>query len=296
MKKTTYIIHKIIKKLGLDNFAAKNAEFIPILRKFVPEPFEYQRNTIKQVTRNGVKYDLIVNDYMQWFIFANMPDNSWRYALKRISHNGPSAVVIDVGANVGAFSLGLAKGCLDCGITKIEIVSFEPNPNVYERLLGNIANNINLKPLINTEILAIGSQIGMMGMVFEPENTGHGRISDADGNYVSVEMTTLDKYFKDKNLQRLDFIKIDVEGYEPFVIDGAIQTIKIHKPDIYIEITPSWFHERGRSSSLLFDTLSNLGYQFFYDDIDRLVPLEQKKNCLPFQYNVLATCNVKKFN
>jgi FkbM family methyltransferase len=296
MKKITSIIHTIIRKMALDNFAAKHAEFIPFLRKFVPEPFEYEKNSIRRVIRNGVKYELLINDYMQWFIYANMPDNSWRYALKCVSQNGPSAVVIDIGANVGAFSLSLAKGCLDCGLTKTEIVSFEPNPNVYTRLLANIANNIKLNPLIKSEILAIGNQVGITGMVFEPENTGHGRISDADGNCVSIEMTTLDKYFRDKKLRRLDFIKIDVEGYEPFVIDGAMQTIKIYKPDIYIEITPSWFNERGRSSSSLFDTLSDLGYQFFYDDIDKLVPLEEKNNCLPFQYNVLASCNVKKFN
>lgn len=296
MKKTTALIHNLIKKIHLDNFVAKYSEFIPILRKFVPEPFEYHSTTIKKVTRNGVNYDLLVNDYMQWFIYANMPDNSWKYALRSVSLNSPSAVIIDIGSNVGAFSLSLAKKCLECGLIKTQIVSFEPNPIVYQKLLGNIANNVNLKTIINTEILAIGNEVGSMGMIFEAQNTGHGRISNTSEESVLVEMTTLDNYFKNKNLNRLDFIKIDVEGYEPFVIDGAIKTIEMHKPDIYIEITPSWFQERGRSSSLLFDILGNLGYQFLYDEIDRLVPLEQKLNCLPFQFNVLASCNVKKFN
>ncbi len=290
MKKSTILVHAFIDKLGLDNFMAEYASAWPLLRKFVPEPFEYHLNAVKTVRRDGVIFELFVYDYMQWFVFANMPDNAWRYALNRVLLDEAS-VVLDVGANVGAFSLKLARGCIDGGLSNVKIVSFEPNPSVFQRLQHNIGLNQELKSIVSTETLALGATQGVVGMTFEQENTGHGRISEPQGANVSIEMTTLDNFIEDSDFQRLDFLKIDVEGYEPFVVDGGLGVIEQYKPDIYIEITEQWFSERGRSSKELFETLRSFGYQLFYDDIDKLFPLDKKTDSLPMQFNILASSN-----
>jgi FkbM family methyltransferase len=268
---------------------ANYAGHVPLFRKFVPEPFEYPSDTVKQVLRDGVIFDLNVSDYMQWFVFANLPDNAWRYALKRISVDGESAVVFDVGANIGAFSLKLARGCLNIGLPNVKIVSFEPNPFVFRKLQQNIARNLDLQLMVCPEPVALGASFGTAGMNFSFENTGSGRILDDSDSNIAVEMTTIDRFFADRDFRRLDFLKIDVEGYEPFVIDGGLHVIKEYRPDIFIEITPQWFSDRGRSAQELYDGLCSIGYQLHFDDGNRLVPLEKLQG-FKAQFNVLALC------
>lgn len=289
MKRSTALLHSFSKGVGLDSLMAKYSTRVPLLRKLVPEPFEYSSNAVKRVRRDGVTFDLDVSDYMQWFVYANLPDNAWRYALRRISDGRESAVVFDVGANIGAFSLKLARACRDFEQPNVTIVGFEPNPFVFRRLQQNIACNPDLQLMVYPKPLALGASVGPAGMCFESENSGHGRISEDTDSKTPVAMTTIDKFVADQNFRRLDFLKIDVEGYEPFVIDGGLYAIQEYRPDIYIEITPKWFQDRGRSASELFGRLTSIGYQLLFDEGNSLVPLERKAGVLPNQFNVMAT-------
>lgn len=289
MKKITKSVHFVSRVIGLDRLFAFYSDRFNFLKKLVPIPCEYPLGTRFKVRRDKVVFDLFVCDYMQWFVFANLPDNGWRYALERIRFEGHGGVVLDIGSNVGAFSLKLAKNCLDYGLSDVRIVGFEPNALVCQRLHTNLSLNAELQSFFSIKNLAVGATCGTVAMVFEAANTGHGRVSSVgEESQFSVLMTTIDSFIENGDFQRLDFIKIDVEGYEPFVLDGGVKSVERFKPDIYIEITPHWFEERGRSAVKLFEVLRSFGYRLLFEDVNKLVPLESYCGHLPAQYNVLA--------
>ena len=146
----------------------------------------------------------------------------YEYYFQKINSKDP--VIFDVGANVGNFTLA----------TKIfypnaNVYAFEPVPNTF-----SICRN-NTKHLDNVvlENLGLGSKEGKMEMFtslkesdrasFEADN-----LKDSDDVVKQeVSIVTLDKYVSDKNLQKIDLLKIDVEGFETEVIKGAIETLKI---------------------------------------------------------------------
>jgi FkbM family methyltransferase len=141
-------------------------------------------------------------------------------------------VAVDVGANIGLFSLILSDLVGDSG----QVFSFEPIPMLHKKLI----NNINLNKLTN--IVTIESGIGDKDCEIEiflnPEQSGlSSAIAKPSGNYIpqKINLTSLDKFLKSRK-EKISFIKIDTEGYEPQVLLGAKELIERHKPVIYIEL------------------------------------------------------------
>ncbi|MBV5302722.1 MAG: FkbM family methyltransferase [Chlorobium sp.] len=250
MKKITSVVHTYVQFFCLDDLIANNVKYYPFLRKLIPEPFEYGKNINKKVIRDNVAFDLNVSDYMQWYVYADLEDNSWRYALKCLNQ---FSVVIDVGANIGSFSLKLAHSVFKMAIHGVRIFSFEPNPYIFKSFGENLLKNKKISSFIISEEIALGSKNETITLLLDQKNSGSSKvISSPDVECIKVHCTTIDTFISANNLQRLDFLKIDVEGYEPFVIDGALETIKKFKPVIYCEITPAWFEKNMRSSDDLF--------------------------------------------
>jgi Methyltransferase FkbM domain len=74
----------------------------------------------------------------------------------------------------------------------------------------------------------------------------------------------LDDYAKTSNLKRVDFIKIDVDGFECHVLKGGIDTLSKFRPVIIMELAPYTLTERGRSLEELLDILQSLDYRLYY--------------------------------
>ena len=140
--------------------------------------------------------------------------------------------VIDVGSNIGFFALMMSKLVGKKG----KVYCFEPSTTIFNKLKANlILNNIKNVIIVNRgagekeeeRIIKRNSKYsGMSSIVLE-----------YDRNLVEekISLTTLDKYFANK-LFRINFIKIDTEGFEPQVLNGAVETLKQHNPIIYIEL------------------------------------------------------------
>jgi len=124
----------------------------------------------------------------------------------------PGDTVVDVGANIGLVSLTLSRLVGEQG----RVYAFEPHPRVYEYLLGNIA--INRVENIHAFNVALGDSEGVVRFV--DRRRGDNRSSVAsDGRGIAVPCHRLDRF--DLPAVPLALVKIDVEGYEKFVVQGA---------------------------------------------------------------------------
>lgn len=168
--------------------------------------------------------------------------------------------VVDIGANMGAHTVNFAEMVGDNGT----VYAFEPSRLVYYQLCGNVfANGL---PNVMCENVALGDTIWQSAITVEDldyfsesVNSGNTHVGQI-GSHI-VEVKNLDDY----ELTNVSLIKIDVQGYEPLVLDGAKQTILKNKPTIFIEIEPEHLEMFGFKDEDIFSRLSNLGYKVIHD-------------------------------
>ncbi len=140
------------------------------------------------------------------------------------------SVVVDVGANIGYYTLLLAQKCK-------KVYAIEPEKTNFEILIKNVREN-NLENVILLNIAA-GSKKEKKQLVIDDKNFGNHRLSGGQNGLVNVER--LDDILK--NEQIIDLIKIDTQGWEPEVIDGAIKTIERDIPTMFLEYWPEGMNE-----------------------------------------------------
>lgn len=149
----------------------------------------------------------------------------------------PNHVVIDIGANIGLHSVWFSKHAF-----KGEVVAFEPNEHNRVMLAKNLEQNGCKNVTVYANI--VGERKGMAFISsFDPKLPGnYGECSVLDSNpgqlYESRDMVNIDSI----NVQRLDFVKIDVEGYEKQVLNGMKDTITKHRPGMLVEVNNSTTH------------------------------------------------------
>jgi FkbM family methyltransferase len=145
-------------------------------------------------------------------------------------------VIMDVGANTGVYAL-LAH----CVRPEATIIALEPVHRVYEKLKANIRlNNAGIQALE----MAVTNKNGPVPIYDRPEvaheydSTLNREFSLAHPDARAVEVTgaTLDTIARDKRLQRVDLIKIDVETHEPEVLEGALELVRRDLPSMLIEV------------------------------------------------------------
>jgi FkbM family methyltransferase len=171
------------------------------------------------------------------------------------------AVVLDIGANIGFYSLLAAA---QASVSRV--VSFEPNPLVLPTLRYNVRLNQSLRGKVVVAAVAVGEANGTVRFHrnYEPHNLGLGsmRASTADPFTVDVPIVRLDTYLSSQRLDRVDVIKIDVEGAEHLVIAGLKAWLESHaRPTIVIEVHPGLLPDFGSSVPALFATLTEAGYR-----------------------------------
>jgi len=135
-------------------------------------------------------------------------------------------IVVDVGANIGLHTLNMARIVGNTG----QVFAFEPDPSNFKILEKNVKVN-NYQNII-LEQKAVGDKHGRTTL-YQSDHPGMHRIfpqtKQAKGQ-VQVELTSLDKYFIDSNLvDKINFIKIDVEGLEFSVLKGMKNILKNNK-------------------------------------------------------------------
>ena len=140
----------------------------------------------------------------------------------------PGDYVVDAGANIGLFSILASEKIGEAG----KVFSFEPVSQTKGLLLKNIHEN--RKENITVEEIALGSSRNDLEFI-KPENFGSSSCFFTGGfPKEKIKQTTLDDYVKEGKIEKINFIKADIEGMERELIKGAEKTIKKFKPKLAI--------------------------------------------------------------
>jgi FkbM family methyltransferase len=143
--------------------------------------------------------------------------------------------VLDIGANIGMTSLAFSQIC-----PRGQIAAIEPHPRAFQYLRRNVAeaDSGNIK-IFN---FALGSRDGLALLQGHPSNLACSFIADnykiPASDHFSHEITVkrLDQTFRELSLDRLDFMKVDVEGFELEVFAGAKETLATYRPIVFLEM------------------------------------------------------------
>ncbi len=139
-------------------------------------------------------------------------------------------VFIDVGANIGKFSIILGKKMGRLG----KIIAVEPHPSNFAILKKNILLN-KLKNVIPQNI-ALSDSNGKLKLYIDKEGTGGHSLGVKRGeSAITVEADTMDNMIRKLKIKKVDLIKIDVEGAEALVLKGAKNILKTSHPKIAFE-------------------------------------------------------------
>lgn len=166
-------------------------------------------------------------------------------------------IVVDVGACLGYYTLLAASIIGMWG----RVYAFEPYPDNFSKLKENV--NLNgFDPIVNLNPVAVSNNVNQLDLYISRTELGchtlrrnhdHPTVFDdaIGGEYVSVPTVKLDDYFKDFDV---NVIKIDVEGWESFVIEGGLNTIE-RATALFLEYNPKIIRESGRGLVKYYDNL-----------------------------------------
>jgi FkbM family methyltransferase len=165
----------------------------------------------------------------------------------------PGMTIVDVGANIGIHARFLSRLTGNNG----RVHAFEPSPANFSRLKENIAG----RPNVTAVHAAVGEKSGMIGLFLSDAlNVDHRTYDDGNGRKrIEVPLVGLDEYFRPGTT--IDFLKIDVQGYEDSVLRGAARILQ-ENPGIkgLIEFWPYGLRKAGTDPTGLLQFIVALGF------------------------------------
>ena len=231
-----------------------------------------------QVLRNNIKWDLDLSEGIDLhiFIFGAFETEIVKCA-KKLKLNKFNNI-IDIGANFGAQTLQIADE-----FKNSKIFSIEPTNYAYEKLSKNINLNKELKKNISTHKLFLGSENQekpdgiYSSWNLNSKKTKHathlGEKKDTDNS----QSKTLDQFIIENKIYELDFIKLDVDGYEYYVLKGGFNFLKKKKPPIFMELAPYLYDEYGYNQERIINLIKSLNYEFYdLKNLKKIINIKKK--------------------
>jgi len=138
-----------------------------------------------------------------------------------ISELGKGDVVVDIGANIGYYSILAAQLTGSNG----KVFAFEPDKRHFEKLSNHIRLNACENVVIENK--GISDKAEKLRLYLSPDNSSDHATYPVEGreNY-EVEVVALDQYCTDRDIDRVNLVKIDVQGYEPVAFEGMKETLR----------------------------------------------------------------------
>jgi FkbM family methyltransferase len=226
--------------------------------------------------RKGLRYEL---DLCEGFDLAIYLFGAVEPATSRAlaAHVRPGMTVLDVGANIGAHTLDLARLVGPAG----RVYAFEPSAFAYTKLLRNLSLNPDLAP----RVAAYQCFLTREGSSSLPENVYsswplaaganvHPKLLAQEKSTSGARAKTLDRIMIENGDPAVHVVKIDVDGFECDVLSGAGAVLSRHKPTLVMELQPYTLAERGRSAAELISFLQSRGYRFFDEKTGKEIPTD----------------------
>jgi FkbM family methyltransferase len=244
------------------------SEYGSTAAKLIPPPEMYDVGSKKLATRSEIKYELDRSCLMQWYVYWAFREAS-REKLYSLLNKGD--IVLDVGTNIGETLLNFAKLVGPDG----SVYGFEPDAVNH----ANVERNIELNEFKNARVFDFGisdkNETARLYRVDE-HNLGMNRIlSEAEAagltDFTTIETRTLDDVVTANNIDRVDVVKIDIEGYEMHALRGARQMLTSMKPKLFIEVGYTRLLKNGTSPNEMIAFLIELGYTVRHAETDEVI-------------------------
>ena len=193
--------------------------------------------------------------------------------------------LVDIGANIGLYSTLAIHSLSDRG----RVIALEPHPGSFAFLQCNVEANLKARPgsapRVDAFQLAAAPESGVQALRLNPENRGdnrlyHGTYKGAKENWecIPVEGQPLDALLARLGIQEVNFVKIDIQGYEQKAIHGFKKTLaRSARVILMSEFWPKGLQESGGDAFGYLEDLSALGFRLYElteRPRGRTVPLE----------------------
>lgn len=167
----------------------------------------------------------------------------------------PGMRVVDIGANIGYYTLLLARLVGEAG----KVIAIEPVPDNANLLRINLEANGYQNVLIYEA--AAGAESGTMKLYLSNKWEWASFVHrDLPDKHIDVPVHTLDTLLDAEG--RIDYIKMDIEGYETEAIKGMLGILRRYRPGMFVEIHPSYVEEEAMTQFL--EDIQELGYEIKY--------------------------------
>lgn len=243
------------------------------------------KKPIRTVARDGLIWELDLREGIDLsiYVFGAFQRRVIEVISNKLSSGG---TFIDVGANRGAIAVAVARRNPHC-----QVLALEPTSECFQKLLRCIEINLpllkNIKAhqvfLANSSSGALPDSLGASWNLyrFRVEGNSIGAIGCGTSG---AEVFALDDFIASTGVDKVDLLKLDVDGNEEDVLNGSLHTLERYRPSIVIEWAFSVIAESGRSPRSMIQQLSDLGYSPKEIRSHSLRPLDWSTLLTPHHY------------
>ncbi len=218
-----------------------------ILRRMIPERIALPTGETLCLNQD----DAVVSGALSLGIYEHAMTRTFLDRLR------PGTTFVDIGANLGYYTV------LACGKVG-RVVAFEPSAENAALLRRNVeandAKNVTVVPS------GVGDAVETRRLTLDADNKGKHSLIDGGGTGEEVSLTTVDRALSDLGVDRVDLIKMDIEGWEAHAFAGMQETLRRDRPAIFFEYAPARIRQAGRDPFAMLRSLGKLGYALFVID------------------------------
>ncbi|MSP63206.1 MAG: FkbM family methyltransferase [Myxococcales bacterium] len=239
-----------------------------------------------RVRRHGVDWELDLREGIDLSIYLlGAFERGTLQGIERLVR--PGMTVLDIGANIGAHTLHLARLVGGNG----RVIAVEPTQFAWKKLLRNIALNPRLAGQIEAQqALLVASDLDPIkprlysswpvdGALLVTDSDLHVDHGGKAMSTTGASAVSLDRLLDSLGVTRVDFIKIDVDGHEPAVFDGGAAMLRRDRPDLLIEFAPFVYLDDMSRFEHMIRLLAGLDYQFIDIENHRKYPADAERIC-----------------
>lgn len=257
-------VSKLTRKYGMPRGLER------VINLFIPPSGHPELRDVMVELNEGLRLSVDLNSYLDRRLYLYGYYNKHvEYLMQRVSKEGD--VVLDCGANIGMYSLRMAKSVGSTG----RVIAIEPHDPARKRLEANVSLN-GFADRVTVIPCALSGKCGKVVFHYPPSshvNQGNASLYRKSDDWLEkeVEVKTIDGIASELNLSRLDVIRCDVQGEEFNVLKGAENSIRSWRPIICIRYNRKIALAANMEIGELFAYLQGLGYSAFINSRERFV-------------------------